>query len=172
MNIDDRYLENLVKPLEGKVGLTPKEYISAISDLGIAVTEASGKIDRKFKLHLLHAVSSGYIQNDRGTKLLDDFGLTLSGDGYISLVNNRVIKKGNSFDNATVNVGNVINNVVNVGGSFNGILQAGDSNSATSNTTSAPHKSSAVSWIMDNIVGVVVSGLILIVVATWLGLKP
>lgn len=66
----------------------------------------------------------------------------------------------------------VINNTFNVGGSFNGNLQTGESSAIDQTVQSSkPEKSSHVKWLMDNIVGVVISGIILAALLSWLGLS-
>ena len=65
----------------------------------------------------------------------------------------------------------VITHTVNIGGSFKGTLQSGENNSATSNTTSASESNSVLKWILDNVIGVVISGVILALVLLWLGLN-
>ena len=168
MELDNEYLNLLVKPLEGKIGLKPSEYFSSLNQLGIIVADERHYINQKFKMHFLHAIELRLIVNPIGSQSLSDFGVSISADGMISLIDNKTIKKGQAAQPTPV-TSNVTTNTINVGGSFNGNFQSGESNTAS--TTSAPENNSIFKWVLDNIIGVVVSGIILALLLAWLGLN-
>lgn len=86
--------------------------------------------------------------------------ITTSGRNYLA-----------SLKSSSNTINPTINNTIHVTGSFNGILQSGTNNSAIESPVENANGKSALSWVMDNIIGVVVSGLILAAVLTFFGIK-
>lgn len=162
MELDNAYLEKLLQPLKGKVGITSVEYFGILQTQGIKIETPQGVADKQFESHLKHLISSGAITNDKNTSKLNDFGIGFGPNGHIILWDSALIKLG--INNSPAQP--VINNTINIGGSVSGNLQVGHTN-----TVSNSKRSSVSQWFLDNLGKTIVS-IVTALLLAWLGLRP
>jgi len=129
MKLDSRYLKVLAQPLKGKAGLKPSQYFKALNELGVLVADENHIVDEKFLFHFRHSINTGIIENDNGTKNLNDYGVSLGADNYIALCDSAILMLSDK----------------------------------------PKQYNSPLKWILDKIIAVVVAGLILAALISWLG---
>lgn len=164
MELDNNFLQQLIEPLKGSVGLQPSKYFKALAALGVAVENSQGVADEKFISHFRHLISAGAITNNQNSKELKDFGIGIGLNRHITFWDSAspTIKIGHT---PAPPIQTTVNNTINVGSSFNGNLQAGQTN-----IINEPQKTTVWQWLLNNIVGVVIAGLILAILTAWFGL--
>jgi len=124
MEIDRRYIDALLAPLDGERMLTLSEYIKEIEGNGVSVDGPDGRIDNKFDRHLRYLSSKSMIVNPEGFSDLKSLGFTIGAGGHASIIGHLYIMKNEE----NINTSSVVNNI-SIGGNFSGNLQSGEVNS-------------------------------------------
>ena len=83
MNIDNNYIDLLLRPLSNGAVLSTTQYFSQLDLLGITTASTDGRIDDKFKVHLNHLVRNRKISSDCGSFNLKKMGIEIGTNGHI-----------------------------------------------------------------------------------------
>ena len=100
--------------------------------------------------------------------------LDVSSDDGDAFLNPKITLPGRKYlaelKSSIDTVSSIVNNTIHINAPFQGTLQSGEHNFIGSNPAENPNEFKLAEWVMDNIVGVVLSGLILSALLAWLGL--
>jgi hypothetical protein len=106
MNIDQKYLSNLLKPLENESVLTLNEYLAEIESLGVVVSDDNKKPTEMFDIHLNYMSAKKMISNMAGQSDLKSLGFRSTLSGSLLVVGNMKIMKVEKDEvpsNSTIN---------------------------------------------------------------------
>ncbi len=131
----------------------------------------SHEIGKKIGLSNLSEISKIVSYLREKELIAGDFSAGIDANAYIALtpdgisfVENEEINLSGSFSPLG------IQNTINIQGNFHGNLQSGETNTVSSPTENIKTKSGVITWLLEHI-GKVFTGVLVVVILSWLGFK-
>jgi hypothetical protein len=92
MNIDQKYLSTLLKPLENENIITIAEYFNDLEKLKVSYVDDNKNMDEKFKTHLNYMLLKNMISDDSGVSTLKAIGIFPALSGFSIISNKKIMK--------------------------------------------------------------------------------